>query len=254
MAITAPLSFQLYSARNASSDTNVLQTLAEAGYTNVETYRPNYDDVEGFKRAMDAAGLTARSGHFDLTLAEENFGRVVEICHILGIETVVIPYLLPDVRPTDIAGWREIGSRLSELAADCAEEDLRLAWHNHDFEFVPLSDGSYAIDHILTDGVLWEADPAWIVRAGANPAEWLTRYADRLASVHVKDIAPAGEKTDEDGWADVGTGIVDWGQLWTIAANSSATLMIAEHDKPSDFARFAKVSADAMRELSAANS
>ena len=253
MALIAPLSFQLYSARLAPPDTDVLKTLADAGYTNVETYRPNYEDAEGFRRALDAAGLTAKSGHFDLVLAEQNFERVVELCRTLGIETAVIPYLLPDARPTDEAGWRELGARLSELSAECSDAGLRLAWHNHDFEFVALPDGSFPIEHVLADGVLWEADLAWIVRAGANPAEWLERYANRLASVHVKDVAPDGENLEEDGWADVGTGIVDWDALWRISAGSSATLMIAEHDKPSDFARFARVSADKMRELSAAN-
>ena len=46
---------------------------------------------------------------------------------------------------------------------------------------------------------------AWIVRGGADPFEWIKRYADRIASVHIKDIAPAGECEDEDGWADVVT-------------------------------------------------
>ena len=139
------------------------------------------------------------------------------------------------------------------LAAECADEGLRLAWHNHDFEFLALADGSYPIEHILTEGVLWEADLAWIARAGADPAEWLERYGAKLVSVHVKDIAPAGENLDEDGWADVGTGTVDWAALWPIAVRAGASLMIAEHDKPSDFARFATVSADKMRKLAAAH-
>ncbi|TFF25121.1 sugar phosphate isomerase/epimerase [Jiella endophytica] len=253
MPLTDPLSFQLYSARNAPPETDVLKTLADAGYTNVETFRPNYEHVEDFAKALKAAGLTARSGHFDLALAEESFERMVEICRALGIETVVIPYLLPDARPQDDAGWRDLGERLAELSAECADEGLRLAWHNHDFEFQPLAHGSYPIEHILKDGVLWEADAAWIVRAGADPAAWLERYAGRLASVHVKDIAPKGEKLDEDGWADVGTGIVDWQRLWSLAVAGGASLMIAEHDNPSDFARFARVSADRMRDLAAAS-
>ena len=31
--------------------------------------------------------------------------------------------------------------------------------------------------------------------------------------MHVKDIAPAGEAADEDGWADLGAGTVDWAGL-----------------------------------------
>ena len=65
----------------------------------------------------------------------------------------------------------------------------------------------------------------------------------------VKDIAPSGDKTDEDGWADVGTGTLPWGELWRLCAAAGADVMIAEHDNPSDFDRFARVSAEAMRRL-----
>ena len=65
--------------------------------------------------------------------------------------------------------------------------------------------------------------------------------------MHVKDIAPAGDKTDEDGWADVGTGTLPWSELWRQCVAAGAEMMIAEHDNPSDFDRFARVSAAAMR-------
>ena len=87
---------------------------------------------------------------------------------------------------------------------------LRFAWHNHDFEFQPLEDGSLPIEHVLGDRLLWEADLAWVVRGGADPRRWIERYRGRIPLVHVKDIAPAGENADEDGWADVGAGVVPW--------------------------------------------
>ena len=62
----------------------------------------------------------------------------------------------------------------------------------------------------------WQADVAWLVRGGAEPATWLRRYSDRLVSAHVKDIAPEGTALDEDGWADVGAGVLDWKSLWQI--------------------------------------
>jgi sugar phosphate isomerase/epimerase len=65
--------------------------------------------------------------------------------------------------------------------------------------------------------------------------------------VHVKDIAPAGEKADEDGWADVGAGTVAWSEFWPQCVTAGAECMVAEHDSPNDFDRFARVSASAMR-------
>ncbi|MCB8840430.1 sugar phosphate isomerase/epimerase [Aurantimonas sp. VKM B-3413] len=253
MALTAPLSFQLYSARNAPQDADVLGTIASAGFTNVETFGPNHDDPEGFRKRLNAAGLTAKSGHFPLQMIGAELDRVISICRVLGIEIVVAPYLAAEDRPDDKAEWQALGDRLGRLAADCADEGLRFAWHNHDFEFAALADGSLPIEHLLKDGVLWEADVAWMVRAGAEPAAWLERYAGRIVAVHVKDIAPEGENAGEDGWADVGAGVVDWDRLWPLAVGSGASLMIAEHDNPSDFARCARVSGAKLTQLLAAN-
>ena len=88
----------------------------------------------------------------------------------------------------------------------------------------------------------WQADVAWLVRGGAAPEAWLRRYRDRLVSAHVKDIAPAGTKLDEDGWADVGAGVLDWRALWQACRDCGARWMVVEHDKPSDPARCARTS------------
>ena len=47
----------------------------------------------------------------------------------------------------------------------------------------------------------------------ADPIAELKRYAGRIEAVHVKDIAPAGQCVDEDGWADPGFGVLDWSTL-----------------------------------------
>ena len=52
------------------------------------------------------------------------------------------------------------------------------------------------------------------MRGGADPLDWIDRYGARIVAVHVKDIAPAGECADEDGWADVGHGTIDWPAIW----------------------------------------
>ena len=94
---------------------------------------------------------------------------------------------------------------------------------------------------------MWEADLAWAVRGGADPRHWIERFRGRIPLVHIKDIARAGENADEDGWADVGTGTMPWSELWRQCAAAGAETMIAEHDNPTDFDRFVRVSASTMR-------
>ncbi len=93
----------------------------------------------------------------------------------------------------------------------------------------------------------WEADVAWIIRGGADPLEWIERHGSRISAVHVKDIAPEGECADEDGWADLGHGTVDWQGICRALKSTPVRLFIMEHDKPSDDHRFARRSIEAFR-------
>jgi sugar phosphate isomerase/epimerase len=237
---------QIYSGRKFPPLESQLAIVAAAGYDNIETFGPLHDDALATRRLLDARGLTAKSAHISLETLEARPEHSLEVATTLGLEFVVAPYLSPP-RPTTTAGWKDIGARLARLADRFVASGFRFGWHNHDFEFEVLPDGSYPIEHLLGDSLLWEADLAWVVRAKADPEHWLERFAGRVPLVHVKDIAPAGEKADEEGWADVGTGVMPLAALWTRCVAAGAEIMIAEHDNPSDFARFARVSAEAMR-------
>jgi len=72
------------------------------------------------------------------------------------------------------------------------------------------------------------------------PDAWIKAEADRLIAVHIKDIAPAGTMEDEDGWADIGEGTLDWAALMASLRDTAARLFIMEHDNPSDDERFAR--------------
>jgi sugar phosphate isomerase/epimerase len=247
--VSPQLSFQLYSSRNFPAVEQQLATLSRLGYHNVEPFGGLYDDPPAFKALLDRAGLAAPSGHFGLDLLERDFARAVAIARTLGIWLIICPWIDPSERASDAAGWRALGGRLGALARKAQDEGLLFAWHNHDFEFRPLADGSMPIEHLMAEpDLLLELDVAWVVRGGADPGRWIEEYQGRIAACHVKDLAPAGAKLDEDGWADVGAGIVDWDSLWPKVVRAGVKLMIAEHDNPSDFERFARVSLAAMKQ------
>jgi sugar phosphate isomerase/epimerase len=247
MTLAHPLGMQLYSGRKFPPVETQLETIARHGFTNVETFAPFYDDVEATKQLLEPHRLSARSGHFSFAMLEGDGQRVVDVARRLGVEIVVAPYLTPAERPGTAEGWKALGARLLAIEAQLSAAGLRFAWHNHDFEFKQLPDGSMPIEHLLGDRLQWEADLAWAVRGGADPRQWIERYRGRIPLVHVKDIAPEGENADEDGWADVGAGILPWPELWRQCVAAGAEMMIAEHDNPSDFERFVRVSAAAMR-------
>lgn len=236
------LSFQLYSARNFTPWEDVLATLARIGYTQVEGFGANFEDASAFRAAMDTHGLSMPTAHFGIDVLEQDLDGVFATANTLGISKIVSPFLLPDDRPTDSAGWNAIAKRLKTISNNVRQAGFTFAWHNHDFEFKACSDNGLMPMAILLDAVPeleWEADIAWIVRGGEDPLEWIERYGSRISVAHAKDIASPGECADEDGWADFGHGVMNWQAIFPALKAAGTALFIAEHDNPNDLERFA---------------
>jgi sugar phosphate isomerase/epimerase len=237
-------SYQLYSSRNFPPVADTFSMLAKAGYTAVEGYGALYADdamVAATKEALGATGLTMPTGHFGLAMLEGEVDKVLGIAKSLNMKRLYCPHLMPDQRPTDAAGWRAFGARLEAAGKPYRAAGLGFGWHNHDFEFKALPDGSMPQDAIFEGGptLEWEMDVAWIIRAGTDPRRWIVRHGHRITAAHIKDIAPTGENSEEDGWADVGYGIVRWPHIMSDLRRTPCKYFVMEHDNPSDHTRFA---------------
>jgi len=234
-------SFQLYSARNFPPLENNLAMVKRLGYTQVEGFGGLYADVDGLAASLKAHGLAHPTGHFGLDQLKDT-SNALRIAEKLGVKKIFCPYLAPQDRSADDSKWIELAETLGKLGEVFNTEGYGFGWHNHDFEFVATTDGHLPIDLILetAPNLEWEADVAWIVRGKADPVAWFDKYGKRITSVHVKDIAPAGENANEDGWADVGFGTLGWDNLIKeVMARTAAQYFVAEHDNPSDIERFA---------------
>jgi sugar phosphate isomerase/epimerase len=189
------------------------------------------------------------TGHFDLSMIEQTPNQAIEIAKRMGMTSVIVPFLNLDDRPADAKGWQKFSDQLSEVAKPILDAGLTFAWHNHDFEFNALDSGEMPLEFILRDenGVSLELDLAWVVVGGESPSEWVKKYADRLVSVHLKDIAPKGECVSEDGWADVGHGTMNWSIIMDAVMKTQCKYFVMEHDNPNDDIRFAE------RSITAAN-
>ncbi|MBX3604713.1 MAG: sugar phosphate isomerase/epimerase [Piscinibacter sp.] len=230
------MAVQLYSLRDAGPLDTQLRLVRDAGFEWVESVATQGLPAAEFVAALGRHGLRVASMHASLAWLESRPDEVIDACRRTGCPLVVMPWLPMGERPVGGAAWAALGRRLAGLGEALQREGLKLAYHNHDFEFL-LHDGRTALEWLLdatSPGQLgWEADVGWICRAGADPAHWLERYANRLAAVHVKDVAPAGAAVDEDGWAAPGQGIVPWARLadWL---QPRVDLHIVEHDRPRD--------------------
>jgi sugar phosphate isomerase/epimerase len=248
------LSFQLYSARNHQPWDQIIAMLAKAGYTDVEGFggaygSPGafYDEPEKFRALLDQHNLSMSSGHFfPLDMFEKEKKRVIQIAKTLGMRDLYCPFIMPDQRKNSPAFWKSFGKRLAAVNDFVRGEGLGFGWHNHDFEFMKLKDGSMPHERIFeaAPSIDWEIDVAWIVRAKQNPIKWIKAYKDRITSVHVKDIAETGKNMDQDGWCNVGEGTVKWPEIFKALQGGRVMHYVMEHDNPKDVNSFAKKSVD----------
>ena len=243
---------QLYSMRDCADQLDLLAQLRSLGISTVEGYGGVYGDPSAYRAAMDANGISMPSGHMGLDDIEGDFEATMRIVQTLGIKRIFAPYLEEKDRPDTAEDWAAFGQRLNAAGQKYVDRGITFGWHNHDFEFVALADGTKPMDVLLdvAPDIAWEADLAWIVRGGCDPIEYIQRYAGRLSAIHVKDIAAAGTNLDEDGWSDLGAGTMDWATLLQACRATSGDLIYAlEHDKPSDPIGYATRSAAAFKTL-----
>lgn len=246
MAKIDNLSIQLYSLRDFGTLDSQLSALAALGFKNVETIGSHLEDAELTKATLDKFGLSAPTGHVNLDDLRSRQSWVVEQAKTIGIEDLYMPAVSPQDRSGSADYWHRLGAELGAMADQLRELGMGLGYHNHDWEFRPLPDGSVPLQHLL-DGsrgtnLTFEADLAWIARAGSDPMVWMEQLGTQLRAIHVKDLAPDGQNLNEDGWADIGAGVLDWPTLWRKAKQCGAKWMVLEHDKPADPIRFATTS------------
>ena len=240
-------SFQLYSARNFPPLADVFSMLSRLGYASTEGYGGLYEDPAALLGLLDANGLTMPTAHLGLDQLRDR-QKALGIARTVGIQNLFCPAISRELWDQPEEEWTKLAAELAELGKFYNDEGFRFGWHNHHFEFWPTASGRLPMDIILEGApdIDWEADIAWIQRGEQDPRKWLATHGQRISAVHVKDIAAQGEATDEDGWADVGHGIMGWDSLLPfVRENTRAQHFVMEHDNPSDIERFAKRSLEA---------
>ena len=138
------IGLQLYSLREEIPTAGieaVLRKMAAAGYNSVEFYGFNTKDAFFKKSAKEIAGvlkannLISPSGHYDLKLFEKDGQQTIDAALAVGNKYVVIPYLGANERKS-LDDYKAIAEKLNKIALLCKQNHIKMAYHNHDFEFI----------------------------------------------------------------------------------------------------------------------
>ncbi|SEA09147.1 sugar phosphate isomerase/epimerase family protein [Microbulbifer marinus] len=222
---------QLYTlrAQMAQSVERTLARVAATGYRQVEFAGFFGRAPSTLRRLLGNLGLAAPAAHFPVEEMEADMSAVVGQARALGSRYVVLPWLDPSRR--NIGYYRQLPDKLNRWGRMCRDAGLRLAYHNHDFEFV---DAKGALPYrLLLDGtdpelVYFEMDLYWMHRAGQAPQSYFDRYPGRFPLWHLKDATAAGAMTE------VGQGVIDFPRLLAQADRAGLEYGFVERDDAED--------------------
>ncbi|WCT10876.1 sugar phosphate isomerase/epimerase family protein [Mucilaginibacter jinjuensis] len=229
---------QLYSLREQlpADPKGVIAKIAQAGYKEVETY--GYSKEHGFfglsakefSNVLKANGLSTPSGHYgmDMLFAEGKFGELdeaIEAAQITGQQYVTIPYLGDKFRKTG-ADLKNVAAKVNLAAERAKKGGLKLAYHNHNFEFDNI-DGTSLYETLAKEtNVTLEMDLYWAVRSNQDPIKWFEKYPGRFHMVHVKDM----DKGQPELNTEVGKGSIDFKSIFAKAKLAGIKHFIVEQE------------------------
>lgn len=241
--------YQLYTVREAlTSPKAIASTLKETkalGYNKLESF--GYIDgtflgmpVTDFNTTLSDAHLSSPSGHYTpLQLEGTEVGPIdtttipkfIEAATALNQHWIIIPWMSEAWRNAE--GYAHLVDYLKLLGAEAAKHGKVAAWHNHDFEFLPLdptnpespSAYQYLLELLEGHNVVFEMDVHWVAFAGENPVTWIENYPGRFPLWHVKDFA-----ADTTTQVPVGQGVVPWEEIFAMAETAGLQHYFIEQD------------------------
>lgn len=131
------------------------------------------------------------------------------------------------------------GRFLNAKAHALQPHGIRVGYHNHNLEFVPL--GQTSGMQILLEGtdpglVTFEMDTGGLATARADPYRLLAAHGSRFTQMHVKDIQRSAKLNYGFGQEtiDVGRGVIDWRRLLPAAYRAGIRRFFIEQEASSD--------------------
>lgn len=225
-----PVALQLYTVRDRLKEdfSGTLKKIAAIGYDAVELAGLYGHSAAEVREILDSLNLKAVGAHIGIDALKSDIDQQIADAKALGYANIIVPYI--DGTYRSVEGYKKLADLLNTFASPIADAGLALAYHNHDFEFAALPGETTGFDILLdqteSNRVNFELDLFWIKKAGHDPKTLAASLASRVPLLHIKDMAD----TPERGFAEVGTGIIDYQPIVDAAPQWITQAFVIEQD------------------------
>jgi sugar phosphate isomerase/epimerase len=232
---------QLWSVRDdmAKDAKGTIEAIAKMGYREVEPFGFDTGKLHGytyddFVKLLKDNNLTMPSTHCMIKLENYNEAakditdatkKIIDDAAKHGLSYLICPWMNENERP--------MVDKLVKVYDACGryakKAGIRLAYHNHDFEFKQkASDGRLIQEWLLHEvdsaNMALQMDIYWVYFANHNPLDWIKLYPGRWELCHAKDIA----RTEKRESIEVGDGDGDFKSIFRQASKAGMKHFVVE--------------------------
>ena len=185
------------------------------------------------------SGLEVVSLHTDLGSLEREPEAVIEEARSFGTDKLVITGMYR-FDYGDEAAVRELAQRLNKSGETVEKEGLRLLYHNHNVELLPVKAGLRAYDILIEDTnisyVNYEFDSYWFTDGGSDAKRWMKKLGSRMQLWHITDRGcrqkgAAMTPILKQDSMELGTGNMDLEELYELALENGVEAVVLESHK-----------------------
>jgi sugar phosphate isomerase/epimerase len=222
---------QLYTVRGdmGKDFEGSLKKIADIGYKEVEFAGYYNRTPQQVKEILNRYGLEAPSAHVPLNDIQTKMDGAIEAAKVVGHKLLVCPWLDPKDRKT-IDDYKRHAETFNKAAETCHKAGLEFAYHNHDFEFIPI-DGKLPFD-VLLEGtnknlVKIELDLYWVKKGKQDALTLMRKNPGRIVAFHVKDM----DNTPKEFFTEVGRGTINFKEIFAQSKKAGVKYFIVEQDQ-----------------------
>ena len=227
------IGLNMYSLRELCGDEKSLRDafarVSDAGYRYVQISGLNQVDPKAIGDAMRDRGLQACATHLSWDQFTGDVNSVINLHGLYGTTHSAIGGLPQEYRSLD--GARRFVREAAKVLPALESAGLDFSYHNHSHEFCRLERRTW-LDHVhelgKEVGIKYELDLYWIVAGGADPAQYIERFASDMSIIHVKDMIATPDR--EQRFAPVGNGNLNWPRIFAEIRRIPIEFVIVEQD------------------------
>jgi sugar phosphate isomerase/epimerase len=228
------IALELYTIRDSlQSEAGFAEAMAKtraAGYQAVELAGVSPDISVGFiKKVLDENGIACMATQVPLPALTDGLDQTIDNLKTLECDHTALASGPADMRSE--SGYRELARVLTESGKKLAKHNIKLAYHNHAFEFERYGEKTgFEILYDESDPIYLEAkiDTAWMQKGGADVIAWIKKLAGRMTVIHFKDYTIVD---NEITLAEVGEGNLNWKGIIEACREAGISWYVVEQDR-----------------------